>query len=334
MWHLDPISTTLKNWYKDKMLDGLANRVWSKHALAAHLMQGGATDFSTLEHLLLDEPKDLFNLNNRLMPLLVPGYNDAELENYQNALNKKQNRNPIEQQLVDKYKPTLELIIDTFDYQGQLSGSKSRSYHLTKNIGHNACVYCNRQYAFNIEKDGGKNDSSRFARPALDHWFPKSVYPLLSLSIHNLIPSCTVCNSSAKGDTIFRLTTHVNPYMTASNDPGWHFDYKPAVGGGWEVLLKDFADAKEEETAKAFFLKETYQAHADLELSDTLELAMQNGGSYVPTLIKHVMSNVKGVSVEDVYRLLFSTEYDLGKQDKRPFSKMKRDILDVLKIKI
>lgn len=334
MWHLDPISTTLKNWYKVKMLKGLATRVWSKPALAAHLMPGGSTDFSILEHLLLDKPNDLFNLNNQLMPLLVLDYDDAELENFQKALNKKKNRNAIEQQLVAKYKSTLELIIDTFDYQGQLSGNKSRSYHLTKNIGHNACVYCNRQYAFNIEKDGGKNDECRFARPALDHWFPKSVYPLLSLSIHNLIPSCTVCNSSAKGDTIFRLTTHVNPYMTVNNDPGWHFDYKPAVGGGWEVLLKDFADKKEEETAQAFFLKEAYQAHAGLELNDTLELAMQNSGSYVPTLIKHIMGSFNGASVEDAYRLLFGTEYDLGKQDKRPFSKLKRDILDVLKIKI
>ena len=64
MWHLDPISTTLKNWYKDKMLDGLANRVWSKPALAAHLMPGGSTDFSILEHLLLDEPANLYALNN------------------------------------------------------------------------------------------------------------------------------------------------------------------------------------------------------------------------------------------------------------------------------
>lgn len=334
MWHLDPISTALKNWYKDKMIEGLVKRVRAKPALSSLLMPGGETDFSILEHFLLDEPDDLFALNNRLMPLLVPGYDDAELEDYQKALNKKKNRSAIELQLVDKYKPTLELIIDTFDYQGQLSGSKSRSYYLTKNIGHNACVYCNRQYAINIEKDGGKNDDSRFARPALDHWFPKSVYPLLSLSIHNLIPSCTVCNSSAKGDTIFRLTTHVNPYTTASNDPGWHFDYKPAVGGGWEVLLKDYADAKEEETAKAFFLKEAYQEHASLELNDTLELALQNSGSYLPILIKHVMSNVRGASVEDAYRLLFGTEYDLGKQDKRPFSKLKRDILGVLKIKI
>lgn len=334
MWHLDPISTSLKKWYKDKMLVGLATRVWSKPALATHLMSGGQTDTSILEHLLLDEPGDLFNLNYQLMTSLIQGYNDAELEDYQKALNKKRNRNTTEQQLVDKYKSTLELIIDTFDYQGQLSGSKSRSYHLTKNIGQNVCVYCNRQYAFNIEKDGGKNDDSRFARPALDHWFPKSVYPLLSLSIHNLIPACTVCNSSAKGDTIFRLTTHVNPYTTVSNNPGWHFDYKPAIGGGWEVLLKDFADVKEEETAKAFFLKEAYQAHADIELNDTLELALQNGGSYVPTLIKHIMSNVKGASVEDAYRLLFGTEYDLDKQDSRTFSKLKRDILDVLKIKI
>lgn len=334
MWHLDPISTTLKNWYKDKMIEGLANRVWAKPELSQHLMPGGATDISILEHFLLDEPSDLFALNNRLMPHLIQGYNDAELGDYQMALNKKQHRSASEQQLVDKYQSTLELIVHTFDYQGQLSGNKSRSYYLTRNIGHNTCVYCNRQYAFNIEKDGGTNDANRFARPALDHWFPKSVYPLLSLSIHNLIPSCTVCNSSAKGDTIFRLTTHVNPYTTTTNNPGWHFDYKPAIGGGWEVLLEDFANAKEEETAKAFFLKETYQAHAELELNDTLELAMQNGGSYVPTLIKYVMNNIKEASIEDAYRLLFGTEYDLSKQDNRPFSKLKRDILDVLKIKI
>ena len=35
-----------------------------------------------------------------------------------------------------------------------------------------------------------------------------------------------------------------------------------------------------------------------------------------------------------VITLLFGTEYDLGKQDTRPFSKLKKDILDVLKIKI
>lgn len=333
MWHLDPISATLKKWYRDNLINNLAKRVWSEQLIAQYLMPGGDTDYSTLEHLLLDEPTALFALNNRLMPLLIQGYNDAELDAYQKALNKKQ-RNTTELLLVQKYEFTLSLLIKIFDYQGQLSSNKSRSYHLTKEIGHNTCVYCNRQYAFNIEKEGGKNDCNRFARPALDHWFPKSVYPLLSLSIHNLIPSCTICNSSAKGDTIFRLTTHVNPYTTTTNNPSWHFDFRRAIGGGWEVFLTGFADTKESETAKAFFLKEAYQAHAELELNDTLELALQNNGSYIPTLVKHVMNNVQGVSVEDAYRLIFGSEYDLGKQDKRPFSKLKRDILDVLKIKI
>ena len=40
-------------------------------------------------------------------------------------------------------------------------------------------------------------------RPQFDHWFPKKKYPLLAISFYNLIPCCTYCNSSVKGDIEF-----------------------------------------------------------------------------------------------------------------------------------
>lgn len=333
MWHLDDPSPDLIQWYKGRMLTGLADRVWNKSGFTVAektvLMPNGANDTSVLEHLLTDKPQDLFARNNTLMPVFIPQYDDAELDNYVKALhNFPAYRTPAQNALLAKYQQKLKQIHETFAYPTELSGNKSRSYRLTREIGENTCVYCNRQYAFNIEKDGGKNGGTRFARPALDHWFPESIYPLLSLSIYNLIPSCTVCNSSAKGDTIFRLSTHVNPYCTTSNDPSWKFDYKPNVNGGWDIAFDSLTDPKEKATAEAFVLGEAYQAHAELELKDLLTIALENGGSYVPTLIKHILTNVNGVTKESAYRLLLGTEFDADKYDERPFSKFKKDILE------
>jgi len=54
----------------------------------------------------------------------------------------------------------------------------------------NVCPYCNRQYTFTLK--------SYKVRPQFDHFYPKSLYPYLAVSIFNLIPSCSICNQ-AKG---------------------------------------------------------------------------------------------------------------------------------------
>ncbi len=57
-------------------------------------------------------------------------------------------------------------------------------------IGVRVCPYCNRSYVFTL--DNGE------ARPQYDHYFPKSSYPYLAISMYNLVPCCSICNS-AKG---------------------------------------------------------------------------------------------------------------------------------------
>lgn len=53
-------------------------------------------------------------------------------------------------------------------------------------IGVTTCPYCNRSYIFTSSKSG--------TRPQYDHYFPKSKYPYLALSMYNLIPCCSICN--------------------------------------------------------------------------------------------------------------------------------------------
>ena len=54
------------------------------------------------------------------------------------------------------------------------------------------CPYCNAETVGTARMSGGDFVSD------IDHIFPKSVYPLLSLSLYNLVPACNRCNSRFK----------------------------------------------------------------------------------------------------------------------------------------
>ncbi|MFC4304395.1 hypothetical protein [Cohnella boryungensis] len=103
-----------------------------------------------------------------------------------------------------KLKAKLERI---FNYGAFVRGTKDwGAYALVKELNVSVCPYCNRQYTTSLDTRTGKT------RPQLDHFYNKSMYPYFSLSLYNLIPSCSVCNSSLKGDKDFVLDTHWSPY--------------------------------------------------------------------------------------------------------------------------
>ncbi|AGF57444.1 hypothetical protein B0P06_004257 [Clostridium saccharoperbutylacetonicum] len=55
------------------------------------------------------------------------------------------------------------------------------------------CPYCNRQYITSYVNEGKKRTTAD-----LDHFLPKFIFTLLSLSLFNFIPSCQICNSRFK----------------------------------------------------------------------------------------------------------------------------------------
>ena len=189
-------------------------------------------DFLTptkIKKIILDCPVNLFNYHNEIVPLLGAGFNLTDYDKYFEIKKKdEEKRSENEIKIFNTYKNELEQLASVFNYDEFISGHKITSYLLAKKLNRNTCTYCNRLYTntvIEIDKTTSRvNDKTRITRPQFDHWFSKSKYPALALSFYNLIPSCSVCNSSIKGDTEFNLKTHVHPYKK-EKDQNFTFSY-------------------------------------------------------------------------------------------------------------
>lgn len=330
MWKLN-IDESFESEYVNMMLPGLLSRVknWKgktssyksfRFALLPDWNLVHPVKTETLKQLLIAKPSDAHALNERLMKKLVDGYSEAYLT---------------QKTLPKKYRRRLRTLLCIFDYDGAIGNSKSKSYWLAEHIGRNSCTYCNRQYTFTVS---GKNNDERITRPAFDHWFPKSRFPLLSLNLYNLIPCCAVCNSGAKGDKVFQLTKFVHPYEQKDDDP--KFKFVPAIAdknkGEWTVALDrdKVAHPEVDNTIKAFELDRIYNMHGPLEVKEMMEFAQAYSNTYLLQIYNQMKKDFGAVafSQEDVYRILFGTESVPAKFLDRPLSKMKHDILEYLGI--
>ncbi len=118
-------------------------------------------------------------------------------------------------------------------------------YEFIKSLHIKACPYCNLEYAqtTTVNLDNGKD---KFLRPALDHFYPKSKYPFFALSLNNLVPTCTTCNSSIKGDddSIKSYKGIIHPYdekgINYSDCVKYRFTYIP-----FSALVKFFDEYDE-----------------------------------------------------------------------------------------
>lgn len=196
------------------------------------------------------------------------------------------------------------------------------AYTLAEKLDIPTCVYCNRIYTKTVISDSGK----KITRPTFDHWFPKSEYPLLALSFYNLIPSCSVCNSGVKGSTPFQLSTHFHPYYKnpAENfNYSFSYDHKDYDKFSFKIVTNP-TDIFSKNSVKAFELEEIFKAHED-EIEDLRKIKDTYSENYIDML----ESQILGMSLDrdEIYRLAFGVHFHESKFDRRPLSKMKKDIL-------
>lgn len=216
-----------------------------------------------------------------------------------------------------------EKIRKIFDYDNWLSNDKYNAYDLAKKLDIPTCPYCNRMYTKTVMGKAGE----KIIRPEFDHWFPKSEYPLLALSFYNLIPSCHICNSNVKGKTEFKLDTHFHPYNPSSNLKAT-FSYNHKSYDDYKIKINT-EDKFALDSVEAFQLENIYQAHED-EVKDLIKIRQAYSDKYIEIL----NDSLKGVNLskEEVYRLAFGVHYEDEKFDRRPLSKLKKDILTELGI--
>lgn len=200
------------------------------------------------------------------------------------------------------------------------------AYNLAENLDIPICTYCNRMYTKTVIND----KAEKVTRPTFDHWFPKTKFPLLQLSFYNLIPSCNICNSGSKGSKIFDIEEYFHPYKI-NNDFKYTFSYEHKDYSKFKFKVKT-DNAFSKRSIEAFKLEEIYKMHED-EIIDLRTIKDRYSPAYLDSL-KTILkgSYASSFSDSEIYRLAFGVHLEEYKFDRRPLSKMKRDILKELGI--
>lgn len=104
------------------------------------------------------------------------------------------------------------VVLSIFNYDYDHDGFTKRyrgrlAYEHSRDLNISTCPYCNAQFTFTFDVNEGKS------RPQFDHFLYKGRYPYFAISFYNLIPSCSVCNSSIKGTKLFSVNTHLHPFL-------------------------------------------------------------------------------------------------------------------------
>lgn len=227
-------------------------------------------------------------------------------------------------------------ILDAFNYKG--FRKSNRAIWIANQLGLKSCVYCNTQYALTVEH--GNKTKMLFH---LDHFFPKSVYPWLSLSLYNLIPCCASCNMS-KLVNVYRLSENIHPYVDSLDEMAKYEVEKASLvrflininKNEHEIDLKlnlrnahafDRVAQTKLTNYKADFKSETqYKQFNDVVAETYLKALYHN--KYRKTELIDFFRNINGtiMSEELINRFIVGNYTDEKDLLKRPLAKMMRDI--------
>ena len=344
MWHLEKPSGKELEMYTSCVLSHIKKRinqhrsnadekVWCDYLLPSDEKDG------LIKEILVSEPKKLFKLNNFHLNNLLSAqqsqidtrgwnytYSERQLRHHLKA-KRKRKKNIRDILLIERYERLFLFLLKVFDY----NIVKERvAYKITQIKNINTCPYCNRTYTFAV----GRDKRTNIVRPHFDHWFAHTHYPLLSLSFYNLIPSCPNCNSSIKGNSHYSLKTHIHPYLTTSYEPNFRFVPilkwdKEEECVKWGVMIKRNMQSRENKMIIDLALDDIYDHHGELEVKDIMDFALKNNPTYLRELFSSVCLNLQeDYKPADIYRMMFGIEEAIDKTHIRPFSKLKRDILD------
>ncbi|MEI2467777.1 hypothetical protein [Niallia taxi] len=255
--------------------------------------------------------------------------------------------------IADKDSAIHQHIVRIFNYKSFIGrvAHKWGAYQLTTELGVNVCPYCNRQFITTYHSDEGKT------RPALDHFYDKATYPYFSISLFNLIPCCSVCNSSFKGKDEFTVTDNIHPYIEGFDEAlafsaGFEkinvndekFDIDSFLGAGKNYAIKlvetDLVAAdklgilsekvrKGLNNADAFKLEAIYETHQEY-IRDLIKKAIY----YNEARLKDIIETHKGLfnSKEEVLSWVLGLDSNIDDFEKRILSKFIFDIANELGI--
>lgn len=187
---------------------------------------------------------------------------------------------------------------------------------LIQNLGITVCPYCNRSFI---------NNRNKSTTAQLDHFYPRSKYPIFSLSICNLIPSCYGCNHIKRENEI-----GASPYDSNINFADEvKFSYTPEDVeflddiNKLELTLESTND-NIEKNIEVMKIKDAYELNKDY----VFEL-IKKSKIYNDDFKNELLNNYSDLisSEDELNRLLYGNYLNVEDYNKRPLSKLTHDIL-------
>ena len=189
---------------------------------------------------------------------------------------------------------------------------KTYARQLVEDLEITVCPYCNRNFINNTEK---------YAMAQFDHFFPKSKYPMLALSLYNLIPCCPQCNHNK-----LEKELSYSPYNKEfTTDKLLRFNIIPEFVDGFEIGI----EAKNEiikENIDKLLLKEAYAVHKPLVKEIYLKVKMYSD-CYIQSLNNMVKDSVINIDMtfDELWYGNYLTE---DKYYLKPLSKLTHDMIE------
>ena len=214
-------------------------------------------------------------------------------------------------------------------------GSKWSAWHFINSLNVRYCPYCNAETIGNAALKTS-NGVIRLHQSELDHFIPQGEYPLLSLSIYNLVPSCSRCNSRFK-QSYDPVPEYVkcgaipilHPYSESIHDYV-RFEYAPKSvsalfpqkGNDKDNPIVLYAvsgkrKTQAEEYLRRFHIGEVYRDFYDEELAANIRIAAQ----YSPIMRRALNKKYKGITTEEIDKVLFRASSDSRQINKSRFAK-------------
>lgn len=218
-----------------------------------------------------------------------------------------------------------ELLDKIFRYDTY--SSRVAAVKILKKMNIMVCPYCNRQYIITL--------SSGKIRPQFDHYFPKSTYPYLALSLYNMVPSCSVCNMAKSSlDTV--KTPILYPF-TEEVGNGVEFEIRRKRHGNFVRMLQGVSDEFEininieKATNKlaistqinSLHLDDLYNEHKEY-IMDIIKSKYINSAEYINELL--LSYPMLFHSYEDVKSILYMNSIKKEDWGNRPLAKLTHDI--------
>jgi DNA uptake protein ComE-like DNA-binding protein len=174
----------------------------------------------------------------------------------------------------------------------------------------------------------------------LDHLFGQAGFPLLSLSLYNLVPSCYSCNTKFKGDTEL-FDTGPHRFLSPSS-PGHAFNQHVLFkllyrSGDWSTITKeqdialDFDILQNEDAYRKYLQVFKLRGRYAFHKREAMALITKRKRYSDARIIE--LSTLTGIPPEKVKEDIFGRELFDDELLQRPLTKLRRDIARAIGIK-